>query len=85
MVLEPVLYFDRFTDTDIRLYCMIILHCILETYDQTFLSLLVLQLTRQFYNGTRRSPWNEIECGDYYTRAMSSFALNLTASGQVCI
>ncbi|XP_065657388.1 non-lysosomal glucosylceramidase isoform X2 [Hydra vulgaris] len=42
----------------------------------------VLEKTRYFYDGTRRSPWNEIECGDHYARPLSSFALFHIASGQ---
>ncbi|KXJ22379.1 uncharacterized protein LOC110252569 [Exaiptasia diaphana] len=42
----------------------------------------VLTDTRNKYDGTRRSPWNEIECGDHYARPMSSFLLFETASGQ---
>ena len=45
----------------------------------------MLELTRQFYDGTRRSPWNEIECGDHYARPMSSFTLLTLISGQVFI
>ena len=38
------------------------------------------------YNGVRRppimrSPWNEIECGDHYARAMSSWSMLLAAQG----
>lgn len=38
------------------------------------------------YNGVRRapitrSPWNEIECGDHYARAMSSWSMLLGAQG----
>jgi len=44
----------------------------------------VLELTRQFYDGTRRSPWNDIECGDHYARPMSSFTLMTLLSGQKC-
>ncbi len=29
------------------------------------------------------SPWNEIECGDHYTRQMAGFALFEIASGMV--
>ena len=35
------------------------------------------------YDGTRRSPYNEIECGDHYTRPMGGFSLFEIASGQV--
>lgn len=36
---------------------------------------------RERYNGMKKSPWNEIECGDYYARAMSSWSLLLAAQG----
>ena len=38
---------------------------------------------RNKYDGTRRSPWNEVECGDHYTRPMAGFLLFEIASGQV--
>jgi len=44
-------------------------------------SLQVLEVIRYLYDGTRRSPWNEIECGDHYTRCMSAFALFKLAAG----
>ncbi|XP_065070072.1 uncharacterized protein LOC135695054 [Rhopilema esculentum] len=37
---------------------------------------------RQCYDGTRRSPWNEIECGDYYARAMAAYLYFEIATGQ---
>ena len=43
----------------------------------------VLLDARNKYDGTRRSPWNEIECGDHYTRPMAGFLLFEIASGQV--
>ncbi len=44
-------------------------------------ALAVVRGVRQRYDGTRRSPWNEIECGDYYVRAMSSWSLLTAAQG----
>eukprot|EP00052_Salpingoeca_macrocollata_P015767 m.125929 g.125929 ORF g.125929 m.125929 type:complete len:221 (-) comp19802_c0_seq1:33-695(-) len=46
-------------------------------------ALQVLSDVRTQYDGTRRSPWNEIECGDHYTRQMGGFALFEIASGQL--
>jgi len=43
----------------------------------------VLLDARNKYDGTRRSPWNEVECGDHYTRPMAGFLLFEIASGQV--
>ncbi|XP_078352684.1 non-lysosomal glucosylceramidase-like [Oculina patagonica] len=42
----------------------------------------VLTDTREKYDGTRRSPWNEIECGDHYVRPMAAFSFFEIASGQ---
>jgi len=35
----------------------------------------ILRCVRKRYDGSRRSPWNDIECGDHYARALSSWAL----------
>jgi uncharacterized protein (DUF608 family) len=37
--------------------------------------------TRARYDGERRNPWNEPECGHHYARAMSSWSTLLAASG----
>ncbi|GAB4453209.1 MAG: hypothetical protein Kow00120_23160 [Anaerolineae bacterium] len=44
-------------------------------------ALTMVQGVRARHNGTQRSPWNEVECGDHYVRAMSSWALLEAASG----
>jgi hypothetical protein len=44
-------------------------------------ALRVVQAVRKRQDGARRSPWNEVECGDHYVRAMSSWALLEAASG----
>jgi uncharacterized protein (DUF608 family) len=44
-------------------------------------ALYIVKAARDRYNGTERNPWNEIECGDHYARAMSSWSLLLAAQG----
>jgi hypothetical protein len=44
-------------------------------------ALTILADIRDRHDGTRRSPWNEVECGDHYVRAMSSWALLEAATG----
>ncbi|GBG11105.1 hypothetical protein PAT3040_05888 [Paenibacillus agaridevorans] len=41
----------------------------------------VVRAVRERYDGVRRNPWNEFECGSHYARAMSSYALLLAMSG----
>jgi hypothetical protein len=43
--------------------------------------LTIVKATRSRYDGRVRNPWNEYECGNYYARAMSSYALLSAASG----
>jgi hypothetical protein len=43
--------------------------------------LAIVEAARSRYDGLTRNPWNEYECGNYYARAMSSYALLLALSG----
>jgi uncharacterized protein (DUF608 family) len=43
--------------------------------------LTIVKALRSRYDGQTRNPWNEYECGGYYARAMSSYALLLAFSG----
>jgi hypothetical protein len=48
-------------------------HLIAEGFVQEGLT--IVQALRSRYDGRVRNPWNEYECGNYYARAMSSYAL----------
>jgi non-lysosomal glucosylceramidase len=37
--------------------------------------LTVVRAARARHDGARRNPWNDIECGSYYARSLSSYAL----------
>jgi hypothetical protein len=43
--------------------------------------LVIVAAVRSRYDGHTRNPWNEYECGNYYARAMSSYALLIAISG----
>src|SRR5699024_3444213 len=43
-------------------------------------ALRLLAAIRNRYDGRRMNPWNDIECGDHYVRAMSSWSLLITAT-----
>jgi non-lysosomal glucosylceramidase len=48
-------------------------HCLFE--GMTSEGLRILTGLRNRYDGSRRNPYNEIECGDHYSRAMSGFSV----------
>ncbi|HOJ22686.1 MAG TPA: GH116 family glycosyl hydrolase, partial [Armatimonadota bacterium] len=43
--------------------------------------LTVVDAVRERYDGEKRNPWNEIECGSNYARSMASYALLNAFSG----
>ena len=72
----PVLYCDEvWTGIEYQVAA----HMIYEGMDDQ--AFYIVKAARDRYNGTERNPWNEIECGDHYARAMSSWSLLLAAQG----
>lgn len=47
----------------------------------TLEGLTLVEAVRSRYDGHTRNPWNEYECGNYYARAMASYALLIACSG----
>jgi uncharacterized protein (DUF608 family) len=43
--------------------------------------LTIVDAVRARYDGIRRNPWDEFECGHHYARALASWSLLLAASG----
>jgi non-lysosomal glucosylceramidase len=41
----------------------------------------IVKAVRDRYDGWRRNPWDEVECGHHYARAMSSWGLLVALSG----
>ncbi|HVX67823.1 MAG TPA: GH116 family glycosyl hydrolase [Bryobacteraceae bacterium] len=41
----------------------------------------IVRSARDRYDGARRNPWNEVECGNHYARAMASWSLLTALSG----
>jgi uncharacterized protein (DUF608 family) len=55
-------------------------HCLVEgLYDEAFA---VLTGLWSRYDGTRRNPYNEIECGDHYVRALAGWSVLDALTGQ---
>ena len=54
-------------------------HCLIEGLTEEGYG--ILKALRSRYNGTRRNPYNEIECGDHYARAMAGWSVIDAVSG----
>lgn len=54
-------------------------HLIYEGYVEE--GVRIVRAVRNRYDGERRNPWNEVECGNHYARALASWSLLLALSG----
>ena len=41
----------------------------------------LIRTVRSRYDGHKRNPWNEVECGHHYARSLASWGLLIAASG----
>jgi hypothetical protein len=57
-------------------------HLIQEGYVEEGLN--VVKAVRNRHDGIRRSPWNEVECGNHYARSLASYGVLLALSGYHC-
>ena len=46
--------------------------------------LTIVKAVRDRHDGYRRNPWNEVECGHHYARAMASWGVLTALSGFTC-
>ena len=56
-------------------------HMIWEGGDLIEKGLAVARMIHDRYDASRRNPWNEVECGDHYGRAMASYGVFTAACG----
>lgn len=56
-------------------------HMIWEGGDLVEKGLAVAQMIHDRYHASRRNPWNEVECGDHYGRALASYGVFTAVCG----
>lgn len=76
---KPILYCDEvWTGVEYAVASLMLYEGMIEE------AVTITRAARDRYDGTKRNPWNEIECGDQYARAMSSWSLLIAAQGFFC-
>jgi non-lysosomal glucosylceramidase len=72
----PIRYADEvWTGTEYQVAA----HCLFEGMTEPGLRL--LRAVQGRYDGSRRNPYNEVECGDHYSRAMAGFSVLEACTG----
>jgi hypothetical protein len=56
-------------------------HMVWEGADLVEKGLAVMRMIHDRYHASRRNPWNEVECGDHYGRAIASYGVFTAACG----
>jgi hypothetical protein len=56
-------------------------HMIWEGGDLLEKGLAIARMIHDRYHASRRNPWNEVECGDHYGRALASYGVFIAACG----
>ncbi|MBI3820574.1 MAG: hypothetical protein HY286_17930 [Planctomycetes bacterium] len=73
---RPILYCDEvWTGVEYAVASLMIYEGMVEP------AIAIVRAARDRYDGSKRNPWNEIECGDRYARAMSSWSLLIAGQG----
>jgi non-lysosomal glucosylceramidase len=72
----PFVYSDEvWTGVEFQVAAHMIAHGLVEE------GLAVVKGITDRYDGLRRNPWNEVECGSHYSRALASWSVLMTLSG----
>jgi len=76
---RPEIPFPYFAEVWTGIEYQVAAHLVYE--DMVPDALTIVETVRRRHDGERRNPWDEPECGHYYARAMSSWAVLLALNG----
>ena len=72
----PFVYSDEvWTGIEFQVAAHMIVHGLVEE------GLAIVKGVTERYDGLRRNPWNEVECGSHYARALASWSVLMALSG----